>query len=42
MVNLLLTDRACDKVRSLMEQQETENVLLRVFLTSSGNSYPQN
>ena len=39
MVNLELTDKACDKVKSLITQQETKDLLLRVYLTAADHGF---
>ena len=39
MVNLMLTDKACDKVRSLISQQDSHDLLLRVYLTAADHGY---
>ncbi len=39
MVSLVLTEKASDKVRSLIAEQENTNLLLRVYLTAADQGF---
>ena len=39
MVDLLLSDKACDKVKNLLSQQDSSEVLLRVYLTAADHGF---